>query len=38
MVQWLNLNQRKALSQILVDIGKITFTATVVSYFGSFDF
>jgi hypothetical protein len=29
----LNLNQRKVLSQIFVDMGKIIFTATVVSHF-----
>ena len=29
----LNLTQRKSLSQILIDIGKIIFTATVINYF-----
>jgi len=29
----LNPDQRKVLSQILVDMGKIIFTATVVSHF-----
>ena len=29
----LNSAQRKVLSQIFIDIGKITFTAMVISYF-----